>query len=115
MSTDRTERLANVVASTLECAVTERAQFLNDVCGEDLILREEAETLLRFERNARDFIEAPAYEIAAEEVSDGGVDIVASPEPFPESKATAEVSFFEPQGGEVEPGDTKEAVSVAAP
>ena len=63
MQSERTELLADLVASALDCAVSERAQFLSDVCGEDVALREEAESLLRFEENAREFIETPAYEV----------------------------------------------------
>lgn len=66
MEAEKNERLAALVASALECAPRERAQFLSDVCGDDVSLREEAESLLRFEERARDFIEVPAYELTKE-------------------------------------------------
>jgi hypothetical protein len=56
MPPEQTERLANLVASALECAVGERAKFLDDICNGDAALREEAESLLRFQEQARDFI-----------------------------------------------------------
>jgi tetratricopeptide (TPR) repeat protein len=64
MQLDQTERLASLVASALECAADERAQFLNDVCGDDAALLQEAESLLRLEERARDFLEGPAFEMA---------------------------------------------------
>ena len=64
---DQTERLADVVASALECVRNERAQFLSDVCGEDVALRREAESFLQFEKSVRDFLEVPAWEIAPSE------------------------------------------------
>ncbi len=63
MQPEQTDRLADLVASALECAPRERAQFLSDVCGDNVTLREEAESLLRFEEAAHDFIELPAYEL----------------------------------------------------
>ena len=81
MQSERTERLADLVASALECAVVERAQFLSDVCGTDVGLREEAESLLRFEVEARDFIETPAYELAAKVARNGAREPVIAQEP----------------------------------
>lgn len=64
MQLEQSERLADVVASALECARNERAQFLSDVCGDNVALRLEAESFLRFEKSVRDFLEVPAWEIA---------------------------------------------------
>jgi len=73
MSVEQTGRLADVVASALECAEDERPQFLSDVCSDDDTLRVEAESLLRFEEAARDFLEIPAWELAEEIAKEASV------------------------------------------
>ena len=100
MPTDQTERLADLVASALDCAVSERAQFLSDVCGDDVALREEAEALLRFEDSARDFIEIPAYDVAANEVAAALSEPVTEEEPISQSEAPAAESFLETEPDE---------------
>jgi tetratricopeptide repeat protein len=112
MPTDQTERLANLVASALECALSERAQFLSDVCGDDVALRREAEALLRFENNARDFIETPAYEVAADEVLNGVGEPAEAPIPYSEP---AVESGPELQSPEIEPRVREEIISKAPP
>ena len=114
MRSDRTELLADLVASALECAVAERAQFLSDVCGGDVALREEAESLLRFEESARDFIETPAHELMPGTILNGTSDPAAVEEPvFPSEAIIASVPDF--QSPEIERSDHEEIVSVAAP
>jgi tetratricopeptide (TPR) repeat protein len=114
MQSDRTELLGDLVASALECAVAERAQFLSDVCGGDVALREEAESLLRFEESARDFIETPAHELMFGMVLNGTSDPVAAEEPiFPGEAIIASVLDF--QSPEIERSHHQEIVSVAAP
>ncbi len=90
MLTDQTERLADLVASALDCAAAERAQFLSDVCGDDVALREEAESLLRFENNARDFIETPAFEVAADEILDEVSEPVPAEAPIGQNDTAVE-------------------------
>ena len=60
------ERVADIVESALECDLSGRAQFFEQACHGDVDLRKEVESLLRFAEKATDFIEKPAYEIAAE-------------------------------------------------
>jgi tetratricopeptide (TPR) repeat protein len=99
MQAERTERLADLVASALECAVSERDQFLSDVCGDDVALREEAESLLLFEDDARDFIETPAHELVPEIVLNGTSDFVTAHEPIFQGEVTAdsETELQEPE------------------
>ena len=110
MPTEQTERLADLVASALECAVAERAQFLSDVCGDDVALREEAESLLRFEENARDFIETPAYDLAPEIIPNGASEGSPAPEPILQSKPIADFASELPSP-EIERGDPEEVLN----
>jgi non-specific serine/threonine protein kinase/serine/threonine-protein kinase len=63
---ERAERIADLVESALDLDVVERINFLDQQCGDDAELRAEVESLLKFQKHATDFIEAPAYQMAAE-------------------------------------------------
>jgi non-specific serine/threonine protein kinase/serine/threonine-protein kinase len=71
VETDRAEQVAELVESALERAPSEWAAFLAESCGSDPSLRAEVESLLRHQEHARDFIEAPAFQMAAELFDDG--------------------------------------------
>ncbi|HEX9917924.1 MAG TPA: hypothetical protein VGA87_02090, partial [Pyrinomonadaceae bacterium] len=71
METDRAERVAELVESALERAPSEWGAFLSESCGDDQTLRAEVESLLRHQESARDFIESPAFQMAAELFDDG--------------------------------------------
>ncbi|HYG11848.1 MAG TPA: serine/threonine-protein kinase [Pyrinomonadaceae bacterium] len=66
METERAERVAELVESALEREPSEWGAFLTESCGGDQALRAEVESLLRHQERARDFIEAPAFQMAAE-------------------------------------------------
>src|SRR5499426_463755 len=59
----RIERLWN---AALELPQPERAAFLAEACEGDEELRREVESLLRFDLRAKNFIESPALEVAAQ-------------------------------------------------
>jgi len=65
MDVERVRRLAKLYHSALERAAAERAAFLRDACGDDAGLRREVESLLAHDREAENFMEAPALEMAA--------------------------------------------------
>ncbi|HEX5491216.1 MAG TPA: protein kinase [Candidatus Udaeobacter sp.] len=65
MQASRADHIAEIVQAALECGAAERAQFLEEACGDDRSLRVEVESLLGFQEKARDFIESPAYEVAS--------------------------------------------------
>ncbi|MDQ6938998.1 MAG: serine/threonine-protein kinase [Verrucomicrobiota bacterium] len=65
-TTDRSEKIAELVETAFELEPAERINFLDESCGEDADLRAEIESLLKFQTPARNFIEQPAYHIAAE-------------------------------------------------
>jgi eukaryotic-like serine/threonine-protein kinase len=66
MQPDRAARVAEIVDRALEVESAQRAALVVDLCGEDVDLRREVESLLQFQHKASDFIEAPAVERVAE-------------------------------------------------
>jgi serine/threonine-protein kinase len=61
-SPERAQRIAEIVEAALEREPSEWPSFFEESCGEDETLRAEAESLLGYQREAADFIEAPAYQ-----------------------------------------------------
>jgi non-specific serine/threonine protein kinase/serine/threonine-protein kinase len=59
---DHAERVAELVESALEIEPESWPSFLERECGNDESLRDEVESLLRFQEHARDFIETPALQ-----------------------------------------------------
>jgi eukaryotic-like serine/threonine-protein kinase len=74
------ERVAGIVESALECDPSGRAEFCEKACGDDVDLRKEVESLLGFMEKATEFIEKPAYEIAAETIVAPGGELKAGEE-----------------------------------
>jgi serine/threonine protein kinase len=58
-------RIEELYLSALQVAEDQRAAFLKEACASDDALREEVESLLAYQKPAQDFIEAPAFEMAA--------------------------------------------------
>jgi serine/threonine protein kinase len=65
MEPERWQRVGEIYHSALKLAPTERAAFLRNQCQEDEDLLKEVESLLSCEAPAANFIESPAFEIAA--------------------------------------------------
>jgi tetratricopeptide (TPR) repeat protein len=108
MQVEQTGRLADIVASALECASDERAQFLKDVCRDDDSLREEAESLLRFEEATRDFLEIPAWGLTDEIGEETSVTSERASEKIetPETALPIESDVIEPVALQPETGTT---------
>ena len=70
MQPERAERIADIVERALEVKVGERGPLLVELCGDDQELFVEVASLLHFQEKARDFIEKPAVETAAELLAD---------------------------------------------
>ena len=66
ISPERAERVAEIVEAALEREPSGWPSFLEESCGDDKVLRGEVDSLLRYQREATDFIEAPAYQSNAE-------------------------------------------------
>jgi Tol biopolymer transport system component len=69
MSTDRLRLIAELCHSALERNASDRAAFLCEACAGDEALRQEVESLLRYEDAADRFMERPAVEEVARLVS----------------------------------------------
>lgn len=65
-SSERAERVAEIVEAARGQDASGWPAFLDEACGEDMALRREVESLLAYEKEATDFIEAPAYQANAE-------------------------------------------------
>ena len=70
MDSERWQQIERLYHSALEKDVTERAAFLDTVCAGDQTLRREVESLLSYEGQAENFIELPAFEVAARMVAE---------------------------------------------
>ena len=66
----RAQHAAEIVKCALERDASDWPAFLDESCGADAALRAEVESLLRFQREATQFIEQPAVQIAAEMIAD---------------------------------------------
>jgi eukaryotic-like serine/threonine-protein kinase len=67
---ERAERVAEIVVEALESEADERKRLIVDLCEDDSELRLEVDSLMRFEKKARVFIEMPALELAANIIAD---------------------------------------------
>lgn len=76
-SSEKAERIAEIVERVLEAEVEKRATLIVDLCGGDPELLGEVASLLTFQERARDFIEAPAVEKIAEILTDGYSEVKA--------------------------------------
>jgi len=64
MKAERWERIEQLYHSALRVERSQRAAFLEDTCGGDEGLRREVESLLTGEKQAENFLESPALEMA---------------------------------------------------
>ena len=69
MSTDRQRQIAELCQAALASNVSDRAAFLREACAGDEALRQEVESLLRYEHAGAHFLERPAVEEVARLVS----------------------------------------------
>ncbi len=88
MEPERWHRVEQLYHSALKVPGEQRPVFLKDECEDDEEVRKEVESLLSYESSAADFIEAPAFEVAAKlmaedkghvEIADPAAIAVASP------------------------------------
>jgi eukaryotic-like serine/threonine-protein kinase len=78
MEPERWHRIENLYHSALKVAADERIVFLEHECKDDEELRREVESLLSYEDSAAEFIESPAFTVAAKLVADD-IEKVAVP------------------------------------
>src|SRR6516162_967006 len=65
MEAERWRRVEQLYHAALQIEVAQRAAFVKEACRGDAELCEEVESLLSYEKSAADFIETPAFDLAA--------------------------------------------------
>jgi eukaryotic-like serine/threonine-protein kinase len=65
MEPERWRRIEQLYHSAVKIAADQRSAFLKAECGEDDALCKEVESLLLCEKSAAEFIESPAFDVAA--------------------------------------------------
>src|ERR1700756_2793461 len=71
MQAERWKKIESIFQKALEHEEAHRAAVIEDSCAGDESLRREVESLLAHHKNARDFIETPAFESEARPVAGG--------------------------------------------
>ncbi len=69
MEPERWRRVEELYHSALRVAADRRGVFLKDACRGDTRLCEEVESLLAYESPAKEFMETPAFEVAAKQMA----------------------------------------------
>ena len=69
MEPERWQRVEELYHSALRVAAEHRGEFLKNECRGDAKLREEIESLLAYESSAKEFMETPAFEMAAKQLA----------------------------------------------
>ncbi|MCW5961811.1 MAG: protein kinase [Pyrinomonadaceae bacterium] len=59
MSDSRWDKIVSIFEEAVELPVKERADYLQRVCGDDVELRSEVESMIKADNDAEDFIESP--------------------------------------------------------
>jgi eukaryotic-like serine/threonine-protein kinase len=65
MTSDRRHQISALYQAALQRVPEERSAFLHEACGGDDRLREEVESLLRYDAASARFLEQPAAAVAA--------------------------------------------------
>lgn len=76
MKRERWQQLKSVFNRALEMDPERRALFLDQVCADDDMLREEVEALLASHDESDGFLEQPAFEVAAKLIDDDSGDLL---------------------------------------
>src|SRR5271168_2636080 len=69
VESERWRRVEELYHSALHVAAEERSQYLKHACRGDAKLCEEVESLLAYESSAEEFMETPAFEVAAKQIA----------------------------------------------
>src|ERR1039458_9379054 len=69
MDSQRWKQIEDILQSAMDRAPAQRDSFLRDACGGDEALEREVRSLLAVERPADRFLENPAIEVAARQVT----------------------------------------------
>ena len=74
MEPERWRRVEELYHSVLKIPRDQRAAFLENECQQDDALRREVESLLSYENSAKEFIESPAFDLAARLMAEDKVE-----------------------------------------
>jgi Tol biopolymer transport system component len=94
MTPERWQKLKQIFDSALRRAPEERSEFLASACGDDELLRREVESLIASKEKVGSFMDAPAYQAAAELFVEDKVDLRAG-----ETVGSYEILSFLGRGG----------------
>ena len=72
ISKDRWDRVESLYHAALDRDPDSRATFLDEACGDDVELRSEIDSLMKFDGSAAKFIETPAMELEAKAIAAEG-------------------------------------------
>lgn len=75
MTPERWQRVKEIFQSALQLAPGERSVYLAGACGDDQGLRQEVESLIASHEKPGEFIDSPAYAVAAEMILDDKADL----------------------------------------
>ena len=70
MTPERWQQIQQLYHAALKREPSRRAAFLKEACAGDATLLREVESLLALEADARNFIEAPALDVAAQQLAE---------------------------------------------
>ena len=70
MTPERWQQIQELYHAALKREPSQRAAFLKEACAGDAALLREVESLLALEEDARSFIEAPALDVAAQQLAE---------------------------------------------
>ena len=87
MKPDRWRKVDELFEAALDVAPQERAAFLDTACGSDQDLRREVEKMLRFDKQAEDFIQTDVFNAAARLITEPQVVDVSN------KRATSPISI----------------------
>src|SRR5262249_14854834 len=74
---DRWQQIKDIFYSAQDRTPADRSDFLNEVCGDDVSMREEVEALLIADADNDNFLTSPAYEFAAGMLASEASEFVA--------------------------------------
>ena len=97
MENERWQRIEQLYHSALDRKESDRASYLQEACKNDEGLRHEVESLLACQEKAKDFIESPALEVAAQLLSPEEIEN-ARPAPLPAGTTISHYRIIEKIG-----------------
>lgn len=89
MKPERWQQIEQLYHAVLERGAEGRAAFLSEACSGDEGLRREVESLLGYEKQAENFIESPALEVAAKRMAEQRGPAVAAGQTIDHYKVTS--------------------------